>query len=117
MKREIKFRAWDKNLCILISEDEMTGKREFSNGRNTISSILDNEDYIVSFSLIKNKYGVHVFDGDIITGKGFRSNKRVIIKDGFYSLENFNPIFFSIDLIKNCKVIGNVFENPELLTK
>jgi len=80
MNREIKFRAWDNVLLIMLDENEMSGKKEFGNGRNTLSSILDNPDYDVMFSIGKNKDGVSIFQGDIVKGKGFRGNREETYK-------------------------------------
>lgn len=113
---EIKFRAYDKKLCILIEESEMTSLTKEFGVRTTLTGILNNPDYIIDVAYCKNKLGQWVFNNDIIKGKGFRRRRQVVFDHMGYSLKGFNPYFFDHSIINNCTVLGNIHQNPELLS-
>jgi hypothetical protein len=113
----IKFRAYDKVLDTIINEIEMSSKTKEFGVRTTMTGLLNNPDYIVDVAFLKNKHGQWVFTNDVIKGKGFRGLKKVCFCELGYYLYDFNPLFFNIDIIKKCEIIGNVHKNPELIEK
>ena len=119
MKREIKFRAWDtpnkymithKELCLVpLTYDEVfKGKEGYP---------------LMQYTGLKDKNGVEIYEGDIvyIAGKGNCEVKfqhlcweAIIIKPKF-NLDDVFPIsesYFEGDVET---VLGNIYENPELL--
>jgi uncharacterized phage protein (TIGR01671 family) len=126
--REILFRAWDRNnnKMLYVGDNQWT---------ETIGKMLDSfedEDLMQWTGLVDCK-GNKIFEGDLVKwiiyddgwdGQNFHLNKNKIIKQGigvvYWSQDHFQ--------IKGCKksissltwsasreVIGNRFQNPELI--
>lgn len=133
MNREIKFKVWD------IEEKEMyePNKIEYINfydGFVTLKVVgfIDFEDAeLLQYTGLKDKNGKEIYEGDILLLE--KGTKRTVfsVPGGFaiesldddlnkYGKEIFVPIEGLSDeqnasFIKSTKVIGNIYENPELL--
>ena len=118
-----KFRAWDENGKIMnsvVSIDFET--KEATNGGDIFK--LENIELMQSTGL-KDKNSVEIFEGDIIKlqeghtsyyvvewhKKGMWVFRYIENKDQYYP---FDLVYSFSDHIRN-EVIGNRFENPELL--
>lgn len=133
--RKIKFRGWDehnKKLFIvteikwdnfgnlLSASDALYSNGYYSPGFN-YSNILSQ---YTGFKDINNK---EIYEGDIIEYERFLNNKSRISKVEWACLEDMETIYHEkyceyivgkdtlVDVCTNCKIIGNIFENPELL--
>ena len=74
----------------------------------------------LQYTGLKDKNGIEIYEGDIIEYDFNKFNYRIeflnaeFIARRFYeNIENLYPGEF--DYGKECKVIGNIYENPELL--
>ncbi len=126
--REIKFRAWDKKQeQIYYSEDGLFGFDLMHDG--TLTGRFDAEDGAYHLTLmqctgLKDCQGKEIYEGDIVKqtvamsgeylsakGKTGVVGKIVWFHDG-WSIEQiaYHQIMVSI-----IEVIGNIYENPELL--
>lgn len=122
MNREIKFRAWDKYNKIMLQNESLVIYLEKcfvekpSFHRDTILVDLSfNPEFIMQFTGRQDKNGKDIYEGDIVT-HAMNPNKFVIIYDSTrcrFRLKDFE--FYIED--EYFAVVGNIYENPELLEK
>lgn len=133
MNREIKFRAWDiDSSCIHYSEDE-TGVSDFFfqfNKKGILELMMPVEDdfaekreaVISQFTGINDKTGKDVYEGDII--KDSEEIYQVVFEE--YNAESYLVLGWALKNNHTCfgfgqndspviEIIGNIYENPELL--
>lgn len=128
MKREIKFRAWDKaQECYLYdvqgAYDTLSGCVKYENGENAVydeecfAGFLDNDQYVVEqFTGLTDANGRKIYEGDIVkvTSQywGMLGNRyEVKFKQGSFGVE----YLLLSEISPSLSVIGNVHEKPELL--
>lgn len=124
--REIKFRVWDKEIkkIILVSPNWFINN-EVS---NTDFSKLAEEDncILMQYTGLKDKNGKEIYEGDIVRFMNEVPDKMMLYKVEWNNEEarfaivvehvEYGKYFGRIDeIIKNIEVIGNIYENPELL--
>jgi len=123
--REIKFRAWDKHFDFMIDDvgilpaDTPYEVSLISETQKQILRQNDEKHYILmQYTGLKDKNGKEIYEGDILRwedrGGDYPSvmimTKPVEIKN----LNSMTPMLFDkIDYF----VIGNIYENPELLNE
>lgn len=129
--REIKFRAWDiNNSCWVKNPTEQFFVNFYSNNGMPVFMFDSRgcEDlYSQGFRLqqfigLKDKYGKEIYEGDIIRHKTYGYS---VVKTGVVRWID-NETRFTFDVIgtnekllidEHDEVIGNIYENPELLNK
>ena len=131
MKREIKFRVWDHNTDTMMIPDNF----EFCDGEICwIDAGLEagpksgndgdpGQFEIMQYVGLHDKNGREIYEGDIVrTGEDNIGDPdqmigQVIMREGSWLIENEKKQE-AVDLfseITSREVIGNIFENPELL--
>lgn len=139
MKREIKFRAWDHNTGTMMIPDNF----EFCNGeicwidagREAGPKSGNDGDpgqfEIMQYVGLKDKNGREIYEGDFLKvtsedGESYVATVKWFGDEGYpaFDLEDI-PASWSYDAnalatifqsgVETCEVIGNTFENPELL--
>ena len=142
--REIKFRAWDKNEKWMVYDvqnayDGMWSERnsdEINDHYDYVSnfkSFMDEEEFnFMQYTGLKDKNGVEIYEGDIV--------KRMYLFNGAYGETYTGEVVYDKEYAgyvisrpnkhiepkteglrntlsnkSNYEVVGNVYENPELL--
>lgn len=131
--REIKFRAWDKSKKRMVDEDELVfwGGCCYLNESKTLYnpnkphspaklkgySILEN--YVMQFTGLSDKNGKEIYEGDILEWQ-FEWQKEKHIGAVKISISGTSVGGNAIQVRKAntiYSIIGNIYENPELLER
>ena len=116
--REIKFKIWDKKSKRWYIQYPNCNNlfNVYKNG--TLGRKSEDDDYIiVEYIGLKDKRGIEIFEGDILEDN---FNNRGVIKwvePGFEWFITEPKELPRACFWESCKIIGHIFENPELLEK
>lgn len=134
--RDLKFRAWLKNEKIIIEVKEIifypkkqiaydvieyryTDKEPFH-----YTQWVDFDDIeLMQYTGLKDKNGVEIYEGDIVKAVGYSAIEVVYDKEScsfkmkvqYIGWEDL--LILSSNKTPHLEVIGNIYENPELLKK
>ena len=124
-----KFRAWHNELCRMMSISDMwfnvdsLGEIGLNDAvMNDYITVSPNEINLMQSTGLKDKNGKEIFEGDVVDYKG---RKAIIKWHGSYAsfiyrfvdelqerASDWDPLFLAC---YHFEVIGNIYENPELL--
>jgi uncharacterized phage protein (TIGR01671 family) len=141
MNREIKFRAWDKEVKEMLYPEDCLLRVNFNGEILDRYGVERGEFELMQYIGLKDKWGKKVYHGDILKVTADKDGYGILSYEGFvfvkftigsYSLEMFNPSQKEMD--EQCipfdssslwhiygddgkwiEVIGNAYETPELL--
>ena len=136
MQKEIKLKAWDKIHQRMITEDEITAiypkskTIEILGIRGTLCYVdyiqmrkkFESDVILLQFTGLHDKKGKEIYEGDIcivsLSYFDIKNEKSVVIfHNGAFQFQYGCERFFSkpYDAWDEVEVIGNIYENPELL--
>jgi hypothetical protein len=116
MNRIIKFRVWDKD-----GNGQMF-KWEYCRETKLLNDAFDGKQAVaMQFTGLLDKNGKEIYESDIIkTENNYTTvfyNKCAFWLKGFKDFEFDFPLFGLKTILNDGEIIGNIFENPELLNE
>lgn len=138
--REIKFRAWDKRLKIMSNHElllRMTASLNINYTGSLMLPLKNKNIELMQYTGLYDDDGNEIYEGDIVevlleieTKTPHISevviNSNGVVINGHPSHRNFSNVTyrqladycdygFGGNYLSHCKIIGNIYENPELL--
>jgi uncharacterized phage protein (TIGR01671 family) len=135
MKREIKFRAWNKKDKVMVDVAAMNFGPSglwclIEDAYDAELQLADNYE-LMQYTGLKDKNGQEIYEGDIlkVTSEDGESYVTTVKWFGYEDYPAFDlegiPTSWSYDTnalatifqsgVETCEVIGNIFENPEMM--
>jgi len=134
MNREIKFRAWDKDAKIMYQVEVFNLREGFVSNEKylgemiNVGSILECHTHclpisdveLMQYTGLKDKNGKEIYSGDLLKIEGKPSMCEVFYETPSFKIKGDfegSYILSRLDSHIRYDVIGNVWENPDLLEK
>ncbi len=114
MNREIKFRVWDKeHNKMLPTFTLLEAIIRHSSPEMAICEFMQ-------YTELKDKNGKEIYEGDVVVYEFNNRTYRIEFLNGEFLLRRKfknieNKVFDEVDYGKEIEIIGNIYENPELL--
>jgi hypothetical protein len=103
--RELKFRVWNK----------ATGTMHYPDWEELAIRAKLPEMELMQYTGLKDMNGKEIYEGDILAGEYISFKVQVIYYDGTYETVSSVGHYRSLSEFSGCAVVGNIYENPELL--
>lgn len=122
--RKITFRAWDGDKKEWVSSDRILSRIPMSDDGElqTVAPWYT----LMQFTGLQDKNGKEIYEGDVLTFI-FPNNRNkgtapVVWEYGCWNVTDFkndagSNNIYNLYPATDCEIIGNIYENPELLTK
>ena len=120
--REIKFRLWNKNTKIMSSSfdiEDYLDAHDSEYGDGSLPSIVRDNLELMQYTGLHDKNGKEIYESDLVrfSCQGDVQNLPIIadmfnLRIGLEDKDNY--LRFDVGIFE---VLGNVYENPELLNK
>lgn len=110
--REIKFRAWDNKQKLMLTWDWFDNE--------TIDQVFKMDRFILmQYTGLKDENGVDIYEGDIFYCNYDKKNFEIVFNEkGYFEKKGSYGVYVADNLVSQFgKVIGNIYENPELLVE
>lgn len=123
--REIKFRAWNKKLRIMVYENE-DNTADYWDGVDIslvemVNTQLQDDGYEwLQFTGLRDKNGKEIYEGDVaefVNAKNSDDYSRgeIFFNNGCFWFDRLDADPLYSLKVNKMEVIGNIYENPELL--
>jgi len=122
LPREIKFRIWHAVKQIMLEGSiQYWFKAVSESGRDPFQSGIE----IMQYTGLKDENGREIYEGDIVKNKTCTENvfnkAEIFFEDGKFQAKasgcNMCDEYLSNGLFNVFEIIGNIYENPELLSQ
>ena len=126
--REIKFRAWlkEKKEIVDVEEIDFMNKvinyidNDYENNRQEIRGAYFEDIELMQYTGLKDKNNKEIYEGDVLSNGNDEKPYKVIFENGSFRAEfegDFEEYsFYLIDIVaQHCEIVGNIYQNPELL--
>jgi len=116
--REIKFRAWDKDKKVFVDDVLITANKYgfLYQNYNKCEFMGENRDIVImQYTGLKDKNGKEIYEGDIIKLSDMVVDEIIFDYTGQFKPKKSTD-FEAYGFMKSSEVIGNIYENPELLS-
>lgn len=129
--REIKFRAYDKDDKVMRSWNELILEKDKGDNfyllgyeKNKVETDYDHDQVLMQYTGLTDKNGTEIYEGDVcktVISSGSPLGTLDVVKycNGGFKLVDIEdrllPINFDNSDIISIEIIGNVFQNGELL--
>jgi uncharacterized phage protein (TIGR01671 family) len=114
---ELKFRAWEKSLKEMIPVHSIDFQTKMINARGAWRWLHEVE--LMQYIGLHDKNGKDGYEGDVIREPDSGSMGVIVYCDGQFTIDwKLNKGFYNNILkyhLPNSEIIGNIYENPELL--
>ena len=117
--KEIKFRVWDNDLEIMSYSDAEIFIT-FSDDGICIGYEIDDEidDYeLMQYIGLKDKNGKEIYEGDIVKLFEYKVINNIVLPEEIVTINDIRKGCDTLRPSQYMEVIGNIYENPELLEK
>lgn len=120
MNREIKFRAWIKEVDEIREVEYINfWKKKISYPKKFCKEYYLNADFdeieLMQYTGLKDMDGKEIYEGDILFESFREEYFKVVFENGSFRAEVDEYSLDLEDYAHICEVVGNIYENPELL--
>ena len=117
--RAIKFRAWDKNLRVMANYMSVGKYGDFYKTTSFNDLYCDDgrpDLEVMQYTGLKDSNNIEIYEGDILLDISTSTLTEVFFYEGCFCLKSpdYYPCLNECQL-SNCDVVGNIYENPELI--
>lgn len=118
--KEIKFRAWDKELKFIQYNIGIAKLKYSPFAVENIGWLVDpsdNKTALMQYTGLKDKNGREIYEGDILFCEAENYKGKVWFNRGGFmtDCEGFGNHFVAETNTEDLEIIGNIYENPDLL--